>query len=172
LRPFVDQAVRGTATNQILGAAFAESLTYRELERQARILRRRVEFKDCPGCRKLFDEESCPTPGCDPPEGAAVRRVARANWLIRAEHEGGNYREVVRWVCGRCKSLYPIRHRLTTEVLGDPCPICCWTSPEGTAPPRLTVWARVFPAPRLTSPLTDPDQDADDPYDDLNGEAE
>jgi hypothetical protein len=38
LRPFVDQAVRGTAAKRILGAAFAESLTYAALKREGRIL--------------------------------------------------------------------------------------------------------------------------------------
>jgi hypothetical protein len=144
LRPFVDQAVRGTATNQVLGAAFAESLTYCALEREGRILRRRVEFKRCPRCQGLYEEAACPTPGCDPPEGVPVPRVARANWLIRPEHEGGTHREIVRWVCGSCGNLYPIRFKLQETVVGDPCPICGWRPPPSSRPASITVWAKLF----------------------------
>lgn len=144
LRPFIDQAVRGTATSQILGAAFAESLTYCTLEREGRILRRRVEFKRCPGCQGLYEEATCPTPGCDPPEGVPVPRVARANWLIRPEHEGGTHREIVRWVCGGCGNLFPMRFKLQEIVPGDPCPVCGWRSPLSSRPTSVTVWAKVF----------------------------
>lgn len=142
LRAFVDQAVRGTATRQILGGAFAESLIYRDLERQGRILRRRVEFMQCPACGESF-ETTCPTPGCPGPQGVSVRRDARANWLILPVHEGGNYQEVVRWVCGECNSLYPMRYKLREPIPDHPCPVCAWTPPEGKAPRRITVWVRM-----------------------------
>lgn len=142
LRPFVDQAVRGTATKQILGGAFAESLIYRDLERQGRILRRRVEFIQCPACLEWF-ETSCQTPGCPGPEGVAVRRESRPNRLILPAQQGGNYVEVVRWECGACKSLYPIRFQLREPIIDDPCPVCRWTPPEGTAARRVTVWVRI-----------------------------
>jgi len=144
LRPFIDQAVRGTAAKQILGAAFAESLTYCALERQGRILRRRVEFRRCPGCQVLYDEAACPTPGCELPSGPAVPRVARANWLIRPEHEGGNYREVVRWVCGSCGGIYPIRFKLQEVLPPGPCPVCGWSPSQPARPATVTVWARLF----------------------------
>ncbi|MFN2506969.1 MAG: hypothetical protein ABR540_22615 [Acidimicrobiales bacterium] len=72
--------------------------------------------------------------------------MARPNWLIRPEHEGGNYREMVRWVCGRCESIYPIRFRLREPMPGEPCPICGWTPRSGTRPATLTVWVRVAPS--------------------------
>lgn len=144
LRPFIDQAVRGITGEQILGGAFAESLTFRALEGDGRILCRKVEFKRCPGCGMLYDEPRCPTPGCEPP-GGPVLTVARSNWLIRPEQEGGNYREVLRWVCGRrgCKNLYPIRYLRTRVALSDPCPLCGWVAPDGGRPASLTVWARL-----------------------------
>jgi len=146
LRPFLDQAVRGTATKQILGAAFAESLTYSVLEREGRILRRRVEFKRCPACRVLYEETRCPTAGCEPPEDAPVPRVARANWLIRPEHEGGNYREVLRWVCGDCGSLSPLCFRLREALPFGACEICGWSPSPPAQPARVTVWVRLPPA--------------------------
>jgi hypothetical protein len=144
LRPFVDQAVRGTAAEQILGGAFADSMLYRQLEREGRILRRRVEFRRCPGCGQLYDTAMCPTPGCDPPPGQVPRRVARPNWLILPEHEGGRYREVVRWVCGDrdCASLYPIRFRRTDRIVDDPCPVCGW-EPGAKPAATVTVWVRL-----------------------------
>jgi len=165
LRPFVDQAVRGTATGQILGGAFAESLTYRELERQGRILRRRVEFKQCPGCGQLFDEATCPTPGCEPPEGVSVPQMVRPNWLILPEHEGGNYREMVRWVCAVCSSVYPIRFDLAAPVVGDPCPVCDWTPPSGTPPRRITLWVRRPPDSPPVGHSGAGGADGGDPYD-------
>jgi len=144
LRPFVDQAVRGTAAEQILGGAFADSMLYRQLEREGRILRRRAEFRRCPGCNQLYDEPTCPTPGCIPSKGAIPKRVARPNWLILPEHEGGTYREVVRWICGStdCGNLYPIRFVRTDRIADDPCPVCGWT--PGVKPPTtVTVWVRL-----------------------------
>lgn len=172
LRPFVDQAVRGTATNQIRGGAFAESLIYRDLERQGRILRRRAEFKECPGCGELFDETSCPTPGCPGAGEVTVKRVARANWLILPAHQGGDYQEVVRWVCGRCSGLYPMRLTREAAMPAGPCPVCSWTPDEGTQPRRITVWVRV-PRPAPTGDVghqpgcdpCDPQGGEDDDYD-------
>ena len=143
LRPFIDQAVRGTATRQILGGAFAESLAFRTMEREGRVLRRRVEFKYCPRCDHRYEEATCPQPGCDAPEGQAVRRVARPNWLIRPEHEGGNYREMIRWVCGGCENIYPIRFRLREPVADDPCPLCGWRPVPGARAATITVWVRL-----------------------------
>lgn len=163
LRPFIDQAVRGTAVKQILGAAFAESLTYVALEREGRILRRRVEFKRCPGCQALYDEAMCPTPGCELPTGAQVARVARANWLIRPEHEGGNYREVVRWVCGGCGNLSPLRFKLREALPARACPICGWSPSPPAQPARITVWARLPPGATQRSPSLEPAMVAD-PY--------
>jgi hypothetical protein len=164
LRPFIDQAVRGTAVRRILGAAFAESLTYYALAREGRILRRRVEFKCCSRCQHLYDEATCPVPGCDGPEGDVVARTPRPNWLIHPEHEGGNYREMIRWVCGHCKNLYPIRFRLRERISDDPCPVCGWNAPPRKAPGTVTVWVRVppggaargFPGGRPSAEQSDP----------------
>ncbi|MCA1692725.1 MAG: hypothetical protein LC733_11210 [Actinobacteria bacterium] len=161
LRPFIDQAVRGTATRQILGAAFAESLTFRTMEREGRISRRRVEFKSCPLCEQLYEEETCPTPGCDGPGRSPVRRVARPNWLIHAEHEGGNYREMIRWVCGGCKNIYPIRFKLHERVVDDPCPMCSWKPAPEERAATITVWVRLPLGERARGNWAG----RDDPYD-------
>jgi hypothetical protein len=72
------------------------------------------------------------------------RRIARPNWLILPEHEGGTYREVVRWVCGNtdCASLFPIRFQRTERIVDDPCPVCGWT-PGPKPAPTVTVWVRL-----------------------------
>jgi len=146
LRPFLDQAVRGTAAKQILGGAFSESLTYSALRAEGRILRCRVEFKRCPSCQTQYEEASCPTPGCEPPDGLPVGRGARANWLIHPEPEGGNYRRLVRWVCDGCGNLIPVRFRLREVLPADPCPVCGWAAPADDRPRTQTVWVRLFPA--------------------------
>jgi hypothetical protein len=172
LRPFIDQAVRGTAVKQILGGAFAESLTYSALEREGRILRRRVEFKRCPGCHALYDDAACPTPGCDPPTGVPVSRVYRANWLIHPEHEGGNYRELERWVCGGCTNLYAKRFKLQAALPAGACPVCGWSAPPKARPRSITVWVRVFDQGGVGRRRAYPGElAAGDPFEDVDEEA-
>ncbi|MGE0880486.1 MAG: hypothetical protein AB7L13_21725 [Acidimicrobiia bacterium] len=152
LRAFVDQAVRGTARPQILGGAFADSMLYKSLERDGRILRRFVEAKQCPTCETLYEASQCEQPGCGPVDDDAVLHVAVPNRLILPEHEGGNYREVVRWVCGdpQCRNLFEQRVRRHQLVLGDGCPRCGW-QPGAKAPATKTLWVRVALArPRLS----------------------
>lgn len=173
LRPFIDQAVRGTAAKQILGGAFAESLTYSALEREGRVLRRRVEFKRCPGCQVLYDDAACPTPACEPAPDVPVPLVARANWLIHPEHEGGNYRELERWVCGSCGNLYAKRFRLQAPLPAGSCPVCGWGPAPGARPRTVTAWARIFD--RGSAGRRGARRDIDlacDPYEDVGEEAD
>lgn len=142
LRAFVDQAVRGTARAQLLGGAFADSLLYKSLERDGRILRRFVEAKQCTQCGVNYEGSACDDPACEAVDEQAVLHVAVSNRLILPEHEGGNYREVVRWICGECANLFPQRVRRHHIVLGDACPRCGW-APGERAPATKTLWVRV-----------------------------
>jgi len=60
LRPFIDQAVRGTAQRRILGGAFAESMLYRAIEAEGRVLCRTVEWGCCEVCGRSFQGQVCP----------------------------------------------------------------------------------------------------------------
>ncbi|MFN0091302.1 MAG: hypothetical protein ACKVWR_13700 [Acidimicrobiales bacterium] len=146
LRPFVDQAVRGLAQKTLLGAAFAESILYRILERESRVLCRSVEFVRCSGCGGAFEGDRCPSQGCGRSAAGAVR-FARKNRLIRPEQEGGRHREAARWVCedAECATLYPVALSRGRVLPAGPCPRCGWRPAPGRRPAQRSVWVRVAP---------------------------
>ncbi|MFN0090572.1 MAG: hypothetical protein ACKVWR_09955 [Acidimicrobiales bacterium] len=143
LRPFLDQAVRGLAAPRLLAGAFMQSIVYRILEREGRVLCRPVEFALCPGCGESYEGDRCPTEGCAAP-GPALR-YPRLHRFIRPESEGGGYREVQRWVCGEetCANLAPVRVARGAVLAPEPCPRCGWAPAPGRRPKRRTVWVRV-----------------------------
>jgi len=140
LRAFIDQAVRGSARTGLQGGAFAESMLYRVLEAEGRLLRRRVEFCRCGSCGTMFEGAACTKPDCETPRTAATERVARANWLVTAAHEGGDHVEAVRWICGGCGNLIA-RHQARSAS----CPKCQWQPEPGVRPTSVTVWVRLAP---------------------------
>ncbi len=137
-RAFVDQAVRGEAIATLRGGAFAESMLYRLLESDGRVLVRKVEVARCRQCRTDFEGPRCPAPDCGAWADEATPRRARSNWLIVPEVVGGPYSEVSRLVCGDqgCARLFPKRR--------DPrCPTCGWEPPPDTHPKSASVWLRL-----------------------------
>ncbi len=144
LRAFVDQAVRGTAQRRVLGAAFAESLLYRALEPEGRILCRVVEVTRCGSCGESFEGSRCFTPGCDALPSAAQARFGRRNRLIiPLPHPGGAYMEAQRWECRECRNLYGHGRPASLRDGDARCPQCAWEPPPGKRPPSVSVWQRV-----------------------------
>jgi hypothetical protein len=138
LRTFIDQAVRGEAKAGLRGGAFAESMLYRSLEAEGRVLVRKVEVVRCPACRTDFEGLVCPAPECGRYADDATPRRARSNWLIIPEVTGGSYSEVKRLVCGNptCARLYPRRRE-------PECPSCGWVAESGVTPRSISVWTRL-----------------------------
>lgn len=137
-RAFVDQAVRGEAIAALRGGAFAESMLYRLLESEGRVLVRKVEVARCTQCRTDFEGPRCPAPECGTLADETTPRRARSNWLVVPEVAGGPYSEVGRLVCGDagCARLFPKRR--------DPrCPTCGWEPPPDTSPKSVSVWLRL-----------------------------
>lgn len=120
LRPFVDQAVRGTAQRRILGGAFAASMLFRALEREGRILCRTVEWGRCDVCGRAFEGLHCPEP--HPRQAGSVRREPRKNQLIAPADESGGHLPLQRWWCAECQHLYGAAAARATAV--PDCPRC------------------------------------------------
>jgi hypothetical protein len=105
LRPFIDQAVRGTARRRILGGAFAESMLFRMLEAEDRLLCRTVEWGRCEICGRAFEGMRCPAAHQEPTLPA--RREPRSNQLIvPARDSGMGHVPVQRWWCASCHHLH------------------------------------------------------------------
>ncbi len=121
LRPFVDQAVRGTAQRRILGGAFATGMLFRLLEREGRLLCRTVEWGCCEICGRSFEGVRCPEPHATLPR--SIRREPRKNQLILPPLGNAGHVPMQRWWCAPCRHLFGAaggagRHR-TAE-----CPRC------------------------------------------------
>ncbi|MFN0091090.1 MAG: hypothetical protein ACKVWR_12615 [Acidimicrobiales bacterium] len=141
LRPFVDQAVRGTAQRRILGGAFAESMLYRSLEPEGRVLCRGVEALRCPVCGEDYEGPQCRTPGCRPPaEPPPLRRELSNRLFVPIPSPGGTHREGQRWRCPNraCGHLYGEGRRSRAETHDGPCPRCR-AAPEGPQQ-SVSVW--------------------------------
>ncbi len=134
LRPFVDQAIRGTAQRRIMGGAFAASMLFRALEREGTLLCRTVEWGRCDLCGRLFEGLHCPEP--HPHQPGSIRREPRKNQLIRPAARDGGHLPIQRWWCAPCGHLYGAAGGRSTET--EDCPRCA-------QPPtrRMTVWARM-----------------------------
>lgn len=143
LRPFVDQAVRGTAQRRLLGGAFAESMLYRLLAAEGRLLCRTVEWGRCEDCGRTFEGVRCPS---SPTHGATpVRREPRKNQIIVPATVGiEGHVPVQRWWCGACRHLYGFAGDPRGTV--QPCPRCAgapsaskavWTLATGPRVPQL-----------------------------------
>jgi len=105
LRPFIDQAVRGTAQRRILGGAFASSMLFRILEAEGRLLCRTVEWGRCDECGRTFEGTHCPSP--HRPSRVPIRREPRKNQLIvPARDTGSGHVPMQRWWCEGCRHLY------------------------------------------------------------------
>ncbi|MFN0090160.1 MAG: hypothetical protein ACKVWR_07830 [Acidimicrobiales bacterium] len=133
LRSFVDEAIRGSAQKGIRGGWFSDSMLYRVLAEDSRLLRRKVEHCRCDSCGCLFEGAHCPD--CDAPITPGTRREARGNWLVTPASHGGDHHELVRWQCGECANLWP-------SYDGNGCPRCGWRPAAGKSPGRVTVWVR------------------------------
>jgi hypothetical protein len=121
LRPFIDQAVRGTAQRRILGGAFAESMLYRTIEAEGRVLCRTVEWGCCEVCGHSFEGQVCPNPHASAAT-AAVRRVPRKNQIIvPAIGAGAGHVPLDRWWCRDCDHLYGVARRRQVQ---SACPRC------------------------------------------------
>jgi len=141
LRPFVDQAVRGTAQRRIMGGAFAASMLFRSLERDGKLLCRTVEWGRCEDCGRVFEGLHCPEP--HPHHPGSIRREPRKNQLIRPADGEGGHLPFKRWWCAACHHLYGGAGVRPANTPG--CPRC------GSAPARrMTVWARVAPQPQVS----------------------
>lgn len=137
LRPFLDQAVRGTAQRRIMGGAFAVGMLFRTLEREGRLLCRTVEWGCCEVCGRMFEGGRCP----EPHDVAlrSVRREPRKNQLIVPFVGESGHVPTQRWWCAPCRHLYGSARRGDTV---EPCPRCgrrataskaVWTLPSGPA---------------------------------------
>lgn len=105
LRPFIDQAVRGTAQRRILGGAFACSMMFRLLQAEGRLLCRTVEWGHCEICERLFEGSRCPAP--HRPSTSAVRREPRKNQIIvPASSNAVGHVPMQRWWCAPCRHLH------------------------------------------------------------------
>jgi len=51
---------------------------------------------------------------------------------------------MVRWVCGSCGSIYPIRFKLQEMLPAGPCPACGWSPSQSARPATVTVWVRLL----------------------------
>lgn len=139
LRPFVDQAVRGTAQRRIMGGAFAAGMLFRALEREGKLLCRTVEWGRCEDCGRAFEGLRCPEP--HPHRPGSIRREPRKNQLVRPADGAGGHLPLQRWWCSGCHHLYGAAGPKRDGV--DACPRCA-----GAPERRMTVWARVVaPAP-------------------------
>lgn len=136
LRPFIDQAVTGTARGVLQGGAFAESMLYRLLVTEGRLMRRKVEFCRCSSCGTLFEGSRCPGDRCLRPRDETTVRVKRVNWLVTPTVEGGDHDEVVRVVCPCCENLFQ-------RAEPTRCPACTWTPGADETAHTVTVWAKV-----------------------------
>jgi hypothetical protein len=143
LRPFIDQAVRGTARRRILGGAFAEGMLFRMLESEGRMLCRTVEWGRCEICGRAFEGTRCPEPHQEP--SRPVRREPRKNQLIvPARSTGMGHVPIQRWWCPSCQHLHGsagMRRRRTAT-----CPRCGSTCQESRAVWTLAATARVVEA--------------------------
>jgi hypothetical protein len=121
LRPFIDQAVRGTAQRRILGGAFASSMLFRMLEAEGQLLCRTVEWGRCDDCGRVFEGSRCPSPHRHTEVG--IRREPRKNQLIvPARGTGSGHVPMQRWWCEHCCHLYG---SATNAQRGDvSCPRC------------------------------------------------
>ena len=137
LRPFVDQAVRGTAQRRIMGGAFAASMLFRALEREGSLLCRTVEWGRCDVCGRAFEGMSCPEP--HPRPAGSVRREPRKNQLIRPAGDDRGHLPLQRWLGTECHHLFGVASARDAE--GPHCPRCA-------RPPRrrMTVWSRSLPS--------------------------
>ena len=104
LRPFIDQAVRGTAQRRILGGAFAASMLFRLLEGEGRLLCRTVEWGRCEVCGRAFEGPRCPEP--HPTSSRSVRREPRKNQIIAPPVGNFGHVPIQRWWCATCRHLY------------------------------------------------------------------
>jgi hypothetical protein len=143
LRPFVDQAVRGTAQKRILGGAFASSMMFRLLEAEGRVLCRTVEWGRCEVCGRAFEGSRCPAP--HRPAVAPSRREPRKNQIIvPAVGAADGYVPMQRWWCAACCHLYgsaaSARRRSAT------CPRCGSASSTSKAVWTLATTPRVTEA--------------------------
>lgn len=121
LRPFVDQAVRGTAQKRILGGAFASSMMFRLLEAEGRVLCRTVEWGRCAVCGRAFEGARCPAP--HPPATVPARREPRKNQIIvPAVGPAAGHVPMQRWWCAGCRHLYGSATR--SERRNAVCPRC------------------------------------------------
>lgn len=121
LRPFIDQAVRGTAQRRILGGAFASSMLFRILEAEGRLLCRTVEWGRCDDCGRAFEGAHCPSP--HPQSRVTSRREPRKNQLIvPARDSGPGHVPIQRWWCGDCRHLYG--SAINSRRGGVACPRC------------------------------------------------
>lgn len=137
LRPFVDQAVRGTAQRRIMGGAFAAGMLFRALEREGRLLCRTVEWGRCDVCGRAFEGLHCPEPHAR--QDGPVRREPRKNQLIAPATAAGGHLPLQRWWCGDCHHLFGAAGARDAEV--SDCPRCARRPTR-----RMTVWARVTPS--------------------------
>ncbi|GEM_PF-5512427 len=136
-RPFVDQAVRGTAQRRIMGGAFAASMLFRALEREGKLLCRTVEWGRCDVCDRAFEGLHCPEP--HPRQTGPVRREPRKNQLIQPATADGGHLPLQRWWCAECHHLFGAAGARETDVAS--CPRC-----ERRPNRRMTVWARITPS--------------------------
>jgi hypothetical protein len=143
LRPFIDQAVRGTARRRILGGAFAESMLFRMLEAEGRMLCRTVEWGRCEVCGRAFEGTRCPEAHEQP--ALPARREPRKNQLIvPARSTGMGHVPIQRWWCSSCQHLHGsagLRRRRPAT-----CPRCGSTSQESRAVWTLAGTARAVEA--------------------------
>lgn len=137
LRPFVDQAVRGTAQRRIMGGAFAASMLFRALEREGSLLCRTVEWGRCDVCGRAFEGMSCPEP--HPRQAGSVRREPRKNQLIQPASDDRGHLPRQRWLCTECHHLFGVAGSRDTEA--PHCPLCARRPSR-----RMTVWARITPS--------------------------
>jgi hypothetical protein len=105
LRPFIDQAVRGTALRRILGGAFASGMLFRILEAEGRLLCRTVEWARCDDCGRTFEGTRCPSPH-RPPDVAARREPRKNQLIVPAGDSGPGHVPIKRWWCANCHHLY------------------------------------------------------------------
>ena len=140
LRPFIDQAVRGSAQRRILGGAFASGMLFRLLEREGRLMCRTVEWGCCEVCGRTFEGLRCPEPHVS--AVGSVRREPRKNQLIVPPVGEAGHVPMQRWWCGSCRHLYGAAARRQRPA---PCPRC------GRAPTASkAVWTLVPRSARLS----------------------
>ena len=139
LRPFIDQAVRGSAQRRIIGGAFATSMLYRTLEAEGRLLCRTVEWGRCDVCGRSFEGTTCPA--AHPRTAATVLREPRKNQIIvPARSSGSGHVPIQRWWCLNCHHLYGAAGERSAPVA--PCPRCGAISKNSKA-----VWTLAPAAP-------------------------